>query len=121
MEDLSCAIISEGNVMAPAVLVSLFECDTQMLTSPQSLTERELLALHAEVKALQQQQGLSYKDAAHRLYHSEVQKLKVEDVTRKVFLALDREIKTTVKDHIWLKIKNIDDAVEAKAEAEDKD
>ncbi|KAF9521253.1 hypothetical protein CPB83DRAFT_900935 [Crepidotus variabilis] len=35
------------------------------------LTERELLMLHAEVLALQQQLGISYKDAAHRLYLGE--------------------------------------------------
>jgi hypothetical protein len=39
------------------------------------LTPRELLRLHAEVKALQDQYGISYKDAAHRLYHGEIQKL----------------------------------------------
>jgi hypothetical protein len=39
------------------------------------MTQRELLGLHAEVKALQGQFGISYKDAAHRLYHAEVQKL----------------------------------------------
>jgi hypothetical protein len=31
--------------------------------------------VHAEVKALQQQHGLSYKEATHRLYHCEVKKL----------------------------------------------
>jgi hypothetical protein len=86
-----------------------------MLTSDQSLTERELLALHAEVKALQQQQGLSYKDAAHRLYHSEVQKLKAEDDTCKAFAALREEMTTTIKHCIWPKIKRID------AELEDQD
>ncbi|KAF9525031.1 hypothetical protein CPB83DRAFT_897313 [Crepidotus variabilis] len=35
------------------------------------LTERELLVLHAEVLALQNQLGISYKDAAHRLYLAE--------------------------------------------------
>ena len=43
----------------------------------QRLTEQEMLVLHAKVKALQQRYGLSYKDAAHRLYHSE---LRVMDV-----------------------------------------
>ena len=36
-----------------------------------------MLALHAQVKALQQQYGLSYKDAAHRLYHSQLKVLAI--------------------------------------------
>jgi hypothetical protein len=43
------------------------------------LTERELLVAHAKIMALKQKYGLSYKDAAHCLYHSEVQKLNTED------------------------------------------
>jgi hypothetical protein len=39
------------------------------------LTQRELLGLHAEVKVLQDQYGISYKDAAHRLYHAEILKV----------------------------------------------
>ena len=31
-----------------------------------------MLALHAQVKALQEQYGLSYKDAAHHLYLSQL-------------------------------------------------
>ena len=42
----------------------------------QGLSEREWLALHAEVKAIQQEFGLSYKDSAHRLYLAEVSRLK---------------------------------------------
>jgi hypothetical protein len=116
MEDLPRILISEGNVMAPVVPVSAFEIEYYMLTTHQSLTERELLALHAEVKALQQQQGLSYKDAAHRLYHSEVQKLKVEADACKAISALREEMTTILMGHIWLKIKRIDDEVEGEEE-----
>jgi len=42
----------------------------------QGLSEREWLALHAEVKAIQQEFGLSYKDGAHRLYLAEISRLK---------------------------------------------
>jgi len=42
----------------------------------QGLSEREWLALHAEVKAIQQEFGLSYKDSAHRLYLAEIARLK---------------------------------------------
>jgi hypothetical protein len=37
-----------------------------------------MLNLHAEVIAMQTRWGLSYKDAAHRLYLMEVQKLLAE-------------------------------------------
>jgi hypothetical protein len=42
----------------------------------QGLSEREWLALHAEVKAIQQEFGLSYKDSAHRLFLAEISRLK---------------------------------------------
>ena len=45
----------------------------------QSLTERELLIAHAEIEALKEKYGLSYKDAAHSLYHSELNKLNADD------------------------------------------
>jgi hypothetical protein len=41
------------------------------------LTQRELLNLHAEIQTLQLQHGISYKDAAHRLYHAEAQMLTI--------------------------------------------
>ncbi len=44
----------------------------------QPFTRREMLNLHAEVIAMQTRWGLSYKDAAHRLYLMEVQKLLAE-------------------------------------------
>jgi hypothetical protein len=52
------------------------------------LTQRELLVLHAEVKALQEQHGISYKDAAHRLYHAEVQKLSALSDSQAAFSSL---------------------------------
>jgi hypothetical protein len=72
------------------------------------LTERELLAIHAEIKALQQQLGLSYKDAAHRLYHSEVQKLAVEDDRCKAISALRQQIDMLITEEISERIRNID-------------
>jgi hypothetical protein len=55
--------------------VFLVSLSTLITNELQALTQRELLNLHAEVKTLQFQHGLSYKDAAHRLYHAEVQKV----------------------------------------------
>jgi len=67
------------------------------------------LALHAEIKALQQQHGLSYKDAAHRLYHSEVQKLGVEDDTCKAISGLQHQIDLMITDDISNRLRNIDE------------
>lgn len=83
------------------------KCFAQECSQHQSLTERELLAVHAEIKALQQQHGLSYKDAAHRLYHSEVQKLRVEDDACKVISGLREHIDILSTD-ISNEIKRID-------------
>jgi hypothetical protein len=44
------------------------------------------------VLALQQQLGLSYKDASHRLYMAELEKLKIADKNHKAFENLDKRI-----------------------------
>lgn len=60
------------------------------------LSEQENLALHAEVLALQQKLGLSYKDAAHRLYTAEAAKLLAMDVNRKAFRSLQVEMEHSI-------------------------
>ena len=62
------------------------------------LSEREWLALHAEVKAMQEQYGLSYKDSAHHLYLAEVGWLKTLDRAHKSFAAIRQRIDKVV-DH----------------------
>ena len=61
-----------------------------------SQTTVNLHVAHAEVKALQQKYGLSYKDASHCLYHSQLQKLIVKDLAlqsvSKVQQRVDKEI-----------------------------
>jgi hypothetical protein len=52
------------------------------------LTDRELIGFHAEVKALQERLGISYKDASHRLYMAEVEKLKANETSRKLCVSL---------------------------------
>ncbi|KAM6500777.1 hypothetical protein JOM56_003791 [Amanita muscaria] len=52
------------------------------------LTDRECLSLHAEVKAMQERLGISYKDATHRLYMAEVEKLKADQNAHKAFVNL---------------------------------
>ncbi|KAF8812718.1 hypothetical protein BYT27DRAFT_7207558 [Phlegmacium glaucopus] len=60
------------------------------------LTDRECLGLHAEIKSLQERLGISYKDASHRLYMSELEKLKAEKDASKAFCQ-DRSGGTTWK------------------------
>ncbi|KAF8964538.1 hypothetical protein BDZ97DRAFT_1757877 [Flammula alnicola] len=67
---------------------------TRQLYSP--LT-RELLASHAEVKALQEQLGLSYKDASHRLYMSTWEKVKADEETKKFFAILSERTKNSLE------------------------
>jgi hypothetical protein len=43
------------------------------------------LSAHAEVIALQDRLGISYKDAAHRLYMAEVERMKVDEKMHKAF------------------------------------
>ena len=52
------------------------------------MTDRELLGLHAEVLSLRETLGISYKDAVHRLYMTEWEKLKTDDRTHKAFSTL---------------------------------
>lgn len=66
----------------------------------QDLTDRERLTLHAEVKALQARLGISYKDAAHRLYMAEVEKLNVNKRAHKAL--------STLRSHVELSLKGED-------------
>jgi hypothetical protein len=62
----------------------------------QKLTDRELLNCHAEVKALQTGLGTSYKDASHRLYMAEVEKLEQQDITLKTYVTLKERIRSNL-------------------------
>jgi hypothetical protein len=50
-----------------------------VVNSLQALSERELLVLHAETLALMDRYGLRYKDAAHRLFLSEIGRIQALD------------------------------------------
>ena len=54
--------------------------------SLQDLTQRELMGLHAEILSLCERLGISYKDACHRLYMTEWEKLKLDELTNKALL-----------------------------------
>jgi len=68
------------------------------LIAMKELSEREWMALHAEIKAMQQQFGLSYKDAGHRLYLAELARLKEIDKAHKAIVAIRQKIDKTL-DH----------------------
>ena len=56
----------------------------------------------AEVLALQQRLGISYKDASHWLYIIELEKLKVAEASHKAFKDLDMQIGEYLKNiDIW--------------------
>lgn len=52
------------------------------------LTEREIFGLHHEIKVLMERYGISYKDAAHRLYMTEWEKVRKDDRCKKAFSIL---------------------------------
>jgi hypothetical protein len=64
------------------------------------LTQQELLGLHTKVKALQDQHGISYKDAAHRLYHAEVQKLSALSDAAAVFSNLHEGLDDAIEEAV---------------------
>ena len=49
------------------------------------MTEREMMGLHAKVLALRDKLGISYKDACHRLYMTEYEKLIIDARVQKTF------------------------------------
>jgi hypothetical protein len=73
------------------------------------LTDREYLTLHAEVKALQERLGISYKDASHRLYMAEVEKLKVDDGARKMCVVLKARIAEALQAFNEYSLEDVDD------------
>jgi hypothetical protein len=77
-----------------------------LLIRLQKLTDRELLNCHAEVKALQNQLGTSYKDASHRLYMAKVKKLEQQDVTLKTFATVKERMESNLQSfqHRFLEI-----------------
>ena len=62
----------------------------------QTLSDREALSLHSEIKALQDRLGLSYKDAAHRLYMTEVENLRTEKHAGRTMRSIRTRIDNTI-------------------------
>lgn len=64
--------------------------------------------LHAEVKALQETLGISYKDAAHRLYMAEVNKMKAEKDSEVAITKVRQIIDNTIINEVYPVITEID-------------
>lgn len=73
-------------------------------------SDREVLALHAEILALQARFGLSYKDAAHRLYMAEIAKLGAEQQALNAMESVLERIDSTITQEIGPAINQIDEA-----------
>jgi hypothetical protein len=71
-------------------------------------SERERHLLHAEIKALQDTLGISYKDAAHRLFLAEVERVKKADSAQKSFAAIRHSLQSLVTSDILPPIQAID-------------
>jgi len=84
----------------------------------QPLTEREITALHHEINALRQRYGISYKDAAHRLYMTETEKIRTDDRSKKAFAILAERTQGSLLN-IQNKLDEINKALAEDAEAED--
>lgn len=74
----------------------------------QGISDQQALNLHAEIKALQTLLGISYKDAAHRLYMTEVEKMKAEKQVENSFGKIRETIDNTIVNEILPPIKKID-------------
>jgi hypothetical protein len=100
MEDLPHAHISQALIKYPPipVRINLFNVHDHKYEVFQSLTERELLNAHAEVTALQERYGLSYKDASHRLYHSEIAKVLVLEHARESVADIHGKLDKRIED-----------------------
>lgn len=68
-----------------------------------------MLNLHAEVIALQKRYGLSYKDAAHRLYMAEVEKIKIEKRYEFGYTKIRETIDNTIVNEVYAPITAIDE------------
>ncbi|KAF8151276.1 hypothetical protein BJ912DRAFT_1069162 [Pholiota molesta] len=82
-QDSPFEIIGEGHILYPP---------------DPPLTEQELLSGHGAVVALQHKFGISYKDAAHRLYMAQVEHLKVSDGAYKAIKSIDNQLEDLLRD-----------------------
>lgn len=63
----------------------------------QGPSDRERLSAHSEILVLQERLGISYKDAAHRLYMAELEGVKRDQAFYKAFSDLESSTKRTLE------------------------
>ena len=83
--------------MFPPVPVSCFKFWMGSADKFQGASDRERLSAHSEVVALQQRLGISYKDASHRLYMAELEKVKRDQYIYKSFTILENMTTKTLE------------------------
>jgi hypothetical protein len=81
----------------------------------QGPSDRERLSAHSEVLVLQERLGISYKDAAHRLYLAELERVKRDQMMYRSFANLEGSIKNTLE--MAYKTINAIDGVRTREEA----
>jgi hypothetical protein len=64
--------------------------------------------LHAEIKALQATLGISYKDAAHRLFMAKTEQVKKASSAAQAFSGLRNQIRNIIDEEIVPAISAID-------------
>lgn len=75
----------------------------------QGSSDRERLSAHSEALALQERLGISYKDAAHRLYMAELEKIKSDEKMYKAFKNLDASTENALQKALQI-IKKIEES-----------
>jgi hypothetical protein len=81
------------------------------------LTAYEITGLHHEINALRERYGISYKDAAHRLYMTETAKITADDRSKKAFATLKERTQGSLSK-LQNKLKEISTSMGPDANAE---
>jgi hypothetical protein len=112
--------MGEGNVMFPTVPVSNVNLYFGMPDKLQGSSDRERLSAHTEVVLLQERLGISYKDASHRLYMAELERVKRDQKLYTSFASLEGSIKKTL-EMAYNTISEIQGGVSEEEEEEDRE
>lgn len=67
------------------------------------------MGLHAEIVELRDQLGISYKDAAHRLYMAELERVKKTDASARFAAAIEERLQLIIAEDIAPAISAIDE------------
>ena len=75
------------------------------------------MGLHAEIVALRDSLGITYKDASHRLYMTEWEKVKTDERTNKAFSILGERTRASLFN-IQSRLKQLDGRISEVDDAE---